>query len=441
MIQPINRVVNYIQESTLLKKGISFLFIKSFGVLSMFLFVAIVSRYFGTDIYGKYVLALTTLQLSVIVGKLGLDVASLRLISQYKHDESTNVNGIFVKLLLKVIIQSSIVTFIVYNLAGVIAIQVFHSEELKIYIELASFSIIPVAIFEYICESLRALQKIKTYALIYHFLRHALTVLIVAGFIIGDSFINPILALLYTNTFLMVLCVFLWVRQSKSLKRPSAILRKVPVYALSLPLFISMSSNYLLSWIDQIMIGVYSTEAQVGIYNAAFRVSILPMILLLSLNSSFKPQLAEYYGKNDFGAIKRSIEKFSKIIFYASIPIFLIILLGSDIIMKIILGISDQEVIAIGSTVLVALSLGQTFNALSGATGAFFTMTGNQNVFLVLSLSTLCLKVVLNIIFIPQLGITGAAITSATGLILSNLAALVWIRRKYKIDTFYIPFK
>jgi O-antigen/teichoic acid export membrane protein len=90
-------------------------------------------------------------------------------------------------------------------------------------------------------------------------------------------------------------------------------------------------------------------------------------------------------------------------------------------------------------TALVLLAIGQFVHSISGATGLFMNMTGNQKALRNIMLIAAVLNIGINIILIPSLGIYGAAIAAMVSLIAWNITTLIYIKMKFGKTTGYFP--
>ncbi len=98
-------------------------------------------------------------------------------------------------------------------------------------------------------------------------------------------------------------------------------------------------------------------------------------------------------------------------------PLFLIVLLFS----KPILSIFGEDFVA-GSTALVILSCGSLVNAATGINSVVIAMTGNTWLHTVNAIITLTVNLALSLLFIPSMGVIGAAIAQAGCWSVLNLA-------------------
>ena len=106
------------------------------------------------------------------------------------------------------------------------------------------------------------------------------------------------------------------------------------------------------------------------------------------------------------------------------------------IISNIFLGLFGEFII--GKNVLILLVISQFITSCSGSVGYILQMTGKQNISIHYIFSAL-LNIILNFIFVPKYGITGAAISSLLSMMFRNFVSIYMVYYFYKIITFYIP--
>jgi O-antigen/teichoic acid export membrane protein len=78
-------------------------------------------------------------------------------------------------------------------------------------------------------------------------------------------------------------------------------------------------------------------------------------------------------------------------------------------------------------------------NSISGASGLFINMTGNQNVFRNIVGAAAAANIGLNLLLTPDYGIYGAAIAAMVSLAGWNIATLYYIKLKFGKTTGYFP--
>ena len=185
----------------------------------------------------------------------------------------------------------------------------------------------------------------------------------------------------------------------------------------SLPLLLSTVSIIIYSRIDQVMLRHYLDAAAVGIYDAAVRLSdvwyIIPNVLLTSLF----PAMVNARKASD-NSYKIRLKHLAILLILLSIGVAIPISVFSDTIIHNLYGDSYMEsssVLMIYIWSLVGFSLGQLVNM-------FLIAENYTGIYLVSSISTVTVNVILNVFLIPPFGVTGAAFAT---LISYSLIAVV----------------
>jgi O-antigen/teichoic acid export membrane protein len=128
-------------------------------------------------------------------------------------------------------------------------------------------------------------------------------------------------------------------------------------------------------------------------------------------------------------------KKSAKLIFWTTAPI----LLGFVIIGRPVLHIAFGQEFIVAYPALVVLAMGQFMNSISGATGLFMNMTGNQNVFRNIVVVVAATNIGLNLLLTPNYGIYGAAVAAMISLAGWNIDTLIYIKLKFGKTTGYFP--
>jgi O-antigen/teichoic acid export membrane protein len=147
------------------------------------------------------------------------------------------------------------------------------------------------------------------------------------------------------------------------------------------------------------------------------------------------PKISELYSNSEFGKMKQLIAKSTKLIFIVTLPLVIIIILAN----KLVLSIFGDEFIS-GGVALIVVMLSQLFNAISGSSGQVMNMTGNHKMLRNFTIYSAILNIALNLLLIPSYGILGAAIATASSIIVLNLSSAVFVKRILGIKTYFNPF-
>src|SRR5690606_36375650 len=92
-----------------------------------------------------------------------------------------------------------------------------------------------------------------------------------------------------------------------------------------------------------------------------------------------------------------------------SLPLSLVMIFMTDELIAVVFGNKYEG----GSLSLVILTVAQLVNVGTGATSRLLVMTGHQSCWLFMSATAFLVNVIVDLLLIPRLGITGAAIGTA----------------------------
>ncbi|MFC3809469.1 flippase [Lacihabitans lacunae] len=201
----------------------------------------------------------------------------------------------------------------------------------------------------------------------------------------------------------------------------------------SYPLLLVSVSLIISSSIDSIMLGILSNSKEVGLYNAAAKITLLSIFFLQAAISALSPKIVELYQKGEELRLKSLIQKITgTLIIIGAACLILFIILG-----KSILSLFGAEFIEAYPT-LVILSVGQFFNIASGPVGNLLIMTNHDKTLQRITLITLVLNIILNYLFIQLYGSLGAAIATTITIFLNMTYSWFFVKKKLNFST--IPF-
>jgi len=199
----------------------------------------------------------------------------------------------------------------------------------------------------------------------------------------------------------------------------------------STPMMVSGIFLFLLNWTDILMLGRLETEANIGIYNAAFKVGSLTLFFVVSMNVIIMPKTSELFNSNNIFEMKKVINRATQIVILLTLPLALLIILFS----KTILSFFGQGFEA-GSATLILITLGALFNAMTGNVDQILNMTNHQKIVRNIFFGGFILNFILNLYLIPHYGIEGAAISSLISNIIVNIIFVFIIKKKLGFYTF-----
>lgn len=421
-------------------------FMRILGLAVSFLFTFIISQFYGKVVLGAFAISQTVLNMFTIVSRLGMDTSCVKLFAaNIALNKWSNVLSIYKKVLSISLPLGIISTAILFFGADWISGTLFHKPELAYEFRCISFAIIPMSIRFINSESYRGFKQLRLYNYsknVSYFL-YACVLLGIVSIFKNEVWLAPYLKYLPNISFtisLAILALSSTILIFKYIKKQTdthtdeyshgEIIRQ------SLPMMLVGSLVLISGWINTLFLGRYGSVSDAGIYKVVMQVTTVCGFVLLSVNTVAAPKFAELWAKGDIKELGKAARQTSKINFFASLPIFLFIIIFRGFIM----GLFGKGFEA-GADILLFNMVGQFFNIFSGSCGSFLNMTGHQKSFQNILIVSTLLNIISCYIFIPMFGLMGSAICSMIFMSSWNIISLVYIQKKFNVKTYYWPFK
>ena len=403
------------------------------SIISGFFLMYLITNFYGAEGMGIFALSQTILMVMVMLSVFGTDTASLKYSSQYSNNnEYRKLNSLYFSIFKFVIVSSIFISIILLLTKGELSVF-FNKSLLNHSLFFISLSILPMSFININSESLRGIGEYSLFTIFRYVLIPVLTILFIYVLDNNNDLLTPIKAYAISICIISLLSFTFLLKEIKFFKYFSNIdsnLNDIVKY--SFPVLISNSMLLLIQWIDIIILGYFETSNTVGIYSVVMKISLFSSVILFSINSIVASEFSRLYSLDKMVDLRILIKKSSKIIFFITIPVLILIVYFS----KSILGYFGYEFIMANKTLYILVA-GQFINVLCGSVGYILMMTEKQNIFKNIMIFATCVNIILNIVLIPKYGINGAAIASSISLILWNVISFSYIYRKYNISTIW----
>jgi len=420
-----------------LVKGSSItLLIKLIGMAFGYFIMLFITNNYGADEWGIYSLCITVLSIAVLLPKFGFDNSLVRIITELKL---FNNNGEIKKVIYKSVTISIIISFlviIVINLlSGFIINELLKKPQLEPYISIISYAIVPVVLITIVSAYFQAIKRTTLFILFQTALINIVFffLLLICYFFKVDFIIFQlyIVSIFVTLTLALILYFLNTHNQDKA-----EVIKKInysykDIVNLSTPMLLSSSFALFMAWSDVIMLSIFKTTTDIGIYDSALRLATISSISLIAINAIVTPKFVEFYSNNDLEQLKDIVQKSTRLIFFTATPVLFILIFFS----KEILSFFGDE-FAIGYLALIYLCISRFINAISGSVGYIMQMTDNQKTYQTVIFIAFIINVILNFILIPKYSYTGAALASSIAMIFWNITLVIIIKKKLGFWTF-----
>ena len=398
------------------------------GAALSFALSVVLGRMLGASGVGLYFLALSVVIIATVIGRVGLDNTVLRFTAaSASMGDWVAVKGLYIKSMKLTLVASSIMTLPVLAFAPWIGQTLFDEPSLTMPLRLMALAIVPTALFTIVAQMLQGLKRTKDGNTV-------LSVWAPAFCLMGAIALVPTwdvmgAAMAYTMAAILTVLIAWWRWHSATpqMTHLSGYFSTVKLLQSSVPLFWMSLSQLIVTLSATVILGIWSSSADVGIYGAASRVVLLLSFLVLAINSIASPKFAALYQKGDMHSLVSLANNSTKLLILASSPVFAILFLMPEKVM----GIFGPE-FASGATVILILAAGQVVNIMTGTAGNVLMMCGYER----LVRNTLGISVVvcigLSFLLIPSMGVVGAAIANAVTVTIENLILVTLVRRKIR---------
>jgi len=423
-------------KAQLLRAAGGSMVIKFAFALISFLLSILLARTLGAEGFGAYSFALAIIMLLATPAQVGIPELIVRETAKIQVKENWSLlRGLWKWGNWAVVFFSGLALLI----AVVLLVFIFHSDSpQRTQTILIGLALIP----------LMALGNIRSACI--RGLRHT-----VLGQL-SDSIIRPGLLLLF------ILC-FAYVGSSVSLKAENVmllyvaaviisylvntlILGRVKPIALSktdslyyeskiwikaiIPLALVSGFQLVNSYADIIILGLYGTDAEVGIYKAVLQLALLVSFGLQAINQVLHPHFSRLYTLNEHQKLQNLVTISARAILLISLPLVLILVFFGADLLKLFYG----DLFYTGGVALAVLAIGQLINTSMGSVGALLNMTGHERYTVRGVAFAAVTNIVLNIVLIPPYGMLGAAIATAISMAVWNLLLRYYVIQKLKIE-------
>ncbi|MBM74415.1 MAG: hypothetical protein CMK59_03370 [Proteobacteria bacterium] len=382
----------------------------------------ILSTALGPSAFGSYTFAIAVVTLASIFAPLGTEVGAIYFGARFRQAQDKNkLKGLIVSGTILTALSGAAAALGLYGFAPVL----FDDPE---PIRCIAPAIVFWAPLYYVVGLLRAVKDMRSNALVYQ-LGLSSFLAIGAVFVWGAG---PTVQLAL-NVYIVALALALplgWLRAWKhygDLLKDKTIqstysLKELLTY--SVPQALSSMVAQLNLWMDILMMGYLTSDAEIGTYKIVAAVVSICGLPVTALITIFNPIIAEKVESKALEALNELLKRVTKWVLTISTPLLMILFL----LPKWALSVFDDAYLG-GALILQVLILGRFVMVSSAMAMRLIPMSGHPMLNLINGIVAALLNIILNWFLIPKYGGLGAAIATSTTIVLWSLWRLVevWI--------------
>jgi len=403
--------INPIQRQSLLTFG-SLIAIMGFGYISTFYF----AHYLGPAVLGSFFLFLAYYGIFDLIGDGGFGGAAVKRISEGKFQNEYYSAYIILRIILLCL---SIVVFIIISPA----LSEIQENGLLFWLIIALivgtvYSITGTNLYG--TAQVGILQASSLVNTIIKILIQILAVFIgfgvgglVAGFIVG-----MIAGVILNAKFLLLT----FSRCDRS--------HFQGLLSFSIWTFLSSGGALIFTYADTILIGYFMTEADVGIYRVALQLASVASFIVIAFHTVLYPRISKWHADSNIMMIEQALKRSFTYSLFLAIPITAGGILLSDKLMYFFYGALFES----GGPVLVILLFVQIANIFFYLQTMCLNAMNRPRISFYITIISAVLNILLNIMLIPPLGISGAAIASLVTMSMNAVLAYLVLKPSIKIE-------
>jgi O-antigen/teichoic acid export membrane protein len=394
----------------------------------------VIARLLGPGPFGLYAIVWTMLSFVSLLAPLGFDTGVLRFGTRSEVLKDRSVGSVVVHSLLSTFLTSLIIGAVLYSSAATIATSLFHKPDLSEVIRTASPAFVFISClkvsaaatrisgrmkFSALAEDLAPPFSILVIFLIFYQLGYGLNAAVWAvtiAFGIGLSFAVFFISRLYPISINdLSLSPMVW----KS------------IFAFSIPTALTAIFSMSIIWINRLITGVYGSDIQVGVFQAASQISLLSALMMSGFSAIFAPMIGELLSRNEKRRLSELYKVSTKWAIYVSIPVILTTFIIPDHLLAVF-GIAYTQ----GTEALIVLACGQLVSVSVGSVGWLLMMAGFQTEWLMVSFSAFAVSMITSLLLTPRWGLFGTAFATSVGISWQSLVGLVLVRKMIAVFPF-----
>lgn len=401
-------VRSLIQKNNFINKLIDSFLGKGLHVLFTLVFSFLATRLYGVEVFGEYTFAFTIVSILMILAKAGLDNGLIYFIPSVKN-----------KYISLSLITNLVISIVIILISFLLVNDKFLRFMLPL-IWLLSVEQIFFAIY-------RSEGKIREFYFVNAFISMLIRiVLVIFLFYFWDS---SAFVLGFSVYFSLLISNLLYFYRNK--KKITKIYYNSSFLLYSFPLVLANLLGILMGKIDVVMLGILSTNENVGIYQVVVQITNSISLLIVVFSTVFAPKISELYHQNKIDSIKKLYNKATKFLSLIGLILTIFLILTSNFILDIF-----GDKVVTGKLALIYLSLGQFVNVAVGNVWTMMAMTGKPKLQFYANLLAFTSNIILNILLIPKYGISGAAFATMITHFITNSIGYYAVSKRFSIKAF-----
>ena len=387
-------------------------------------------NFFNKEYYGLVGFMLSAATIVMPIMAFGVHNTLVKFYSGYKGREQDEFLTLMLFMPLAVIIPAGLLSVFLYNyLLDFLASE---NDIVRPY----AFLIFIIAFAMAYFEIFYAWSKVQLKSVLGNFMNEVfhrlgvMVLLILFSFKLMDTaqFIFALSGIYLLRMLIMMVYAF-------KLRKPVFVFalpkKVIPIIKYSALIIVAGSIAVMILEIDMFMIGKMVPIENVAYYSVAIYIAAVIAVPARAMHQITYPLTAEYLNLRKFDDLRKLYKKSSLTLFIIAGLIFILIVCNIKQLYLLI-----DPAYSKGLEVVILISMAKLLDNLMGNNNAILYNSDYYRLVLVLGVVLVVIAIVLNTVFIPLLGINGAAIATFIASVGYCLAKIVVVKSKFKMQPF-----
>ena len=404
----------------------------------------VIVHYLSKGDFGAFAYGLSVATLATTVVTFGLDRALTRFVPIFEEQrDPAKVAGSITLVVGTVLALGITVVLLVHALRGVFEGGLI-ADRLAVSLTLILILLAPLQAFDDLVIGLFAVYTRPRAIFFRKYLLAPALKVVVVGLLVASSSGVRFLAVGYVVASALGVLIYgsVLIRVLREqgimshLRRGAISVPARQLFAFTLPLLSSDLVYAVLLSSDALLLGHFAGSRAVGAFRVILPLAVLNDVVMASFALLFTPLAARHFARGERDRVDRLYWQTAMWAAVLSFPIFVMTFSLASPVTVLLFGQRYSG----SATFLALLALGYYFNALLGFNGLTLKVFGRLRYIVSINLAVAALNLGLNLLLIPPYGALGAAIGTATTLIVFNLLKQFGLRANTGVRLFEPSF-
>ena len=426
-------------NSKLVRRGSAGLLLNGLAVLGTLIVTVYLSKILGTEVFGRYIIALSLLMIVGIVCSIGIPTFLIRELAISSGSNAIGQSAVLLRFSLWIVCCAILlVSFLVHILGPHLPNNIAMGIGTSALIFLSAKTLNEVFSGALIGLGEVTLGQFTQLVLpLYGFLGGLYSIQVVLGVKLD---IHMIFAVYAGAHFFSAAVGFMCILRNISLK--SIIFKTEPIkwrrWILQLlPLVLVNGLTSIQQNVVFLILGFYSSNEEVALYRVAERISAVVHFLKRSLDKVVSPMVAAQYAQGQLAGFRYILVRAGLVNLGYTVFVFLAFVFSGNYILGMFFG---PEFYASLHPVLILLA-GYLLSYMFGFNGIILTMTSHSNYVMLAVVLSVVIQLLLLVAMVGSYGALGAALSTSISIVIGGFMLWVFALKLVRINSAIFPLK